>query len=267
MLAWTKFLNLAGKILKKENLIGILIAMVAILFVICLQTCKSKRELKSDLETEKNINRQNIAALTDSIRIVSDKVGNTEFNKNAFVTKLDGLENLNDSLYNLILNVRGDVISIINSKVHGDIPPMEVDNKLLKYDDGVTFGLQFALEYKDAGLVSNIAGVSDFKAYDNKVFAGKTMITGNTISLGLTYGFKEYDDKYEIFAKSASPFVTIDELDGALIIPKKKNSLITPTTKKKAWGIGPNASVMYGFGGGKLDMGVGIGIQYNFIRF
>ena len=52
-------------------------------------------------------------------------------------------------------------------------------------------------------------------------------------------GFKETDDTYEVFAKSKSDVISINQLDGVLILPKDKSkSLIPIVTKKKKFVIG-----------------------------
>lgn len=268
MIMWTqKILDALLRVFKKENLTAILIAAIAILIFLLAQTCNSKKQLKNELATEKKINEQNIKALTDTLHYVADKIGNIEADKAAFITSIDNLKELNSSLYKIIENVKGDVISVINSKVKGVIPPMEADNKLIKYDDGVTYGLGFVTEFSEDGLYNKIIGVSDFKAYDNKVFAGKTRIDSNVVQIGLAYGFKENDDTYEVFAKSPSKHVIINELDGALILDKKKGSIICPEPVVKRWGVGPNFNVGYGFTSGKFEPVIGFGVQYNMFRF
>ena len=101
---------------------------------------------------------------------------------------------------------------------------------------------------------------------DNKIYPDSTSVSNHTFTLDLTYGFKETDDKYEVFAKSASPSISINQLEGVLILPKKKD-VLCPPEKKKRWGIGPSVVGYYNFGTGKPSVNVGFGIQYNVIRF
>ena len=239
------------------------VIIVALLFFL-FKTCDRNKQLKHEVKREKEISAQNYAALTDQIKMVDDKLGQAEYTRASFLAKIDDLAKLNKNLAGKIEEIKGDVISIIDSKVGAGLDSIVISNELVQIDD-ITYGLAFKNEYEEIGFYSYIEGMSKFKFFNNEIKPDSTEIFKNNIKIGLTYGFKELDDRYEIFAKSPSNKVTIDELEGALII-KKDNPGVAETTKKR-FGLGPNIGLGYGFGDTKFRPSIGIGLQYNVIRF
>lgn len=77
---------------------------------------------------------------------------------------------------------------------------------------------------------------------DNKVFADYTIV---------------FDKNNKLYLKSDNPYIQYNEISGWTV----------PKQKTKRWGIGPNISVGYDPLQNKPTWNIGIGLQYNIIRF
>lgn len=258
-----KAYNFLANMFSSKNIKFTLAIIVGILIFLNLRTCSRLKDEKQERKKQEIIHNQNIDALTDTLKVVKNKLGEEESVKSAFIAENDQLKKLNNKLYNEVLKELGGVKSIIKSGVGINSDTLTISNTLVKYDD-VTYGLQFDKEVIDTGFYSHISGVSKLKFENNTLFPDKTIISKNSIKVGLVYGFKEYEDRYEVFARSSSDRVSFDELDGALII-NKEDDLTTPTVKKKRWVVGPSFS--YGFTPKGFQPSFGVSITYGVIRF
>lgn len=221
------------------------------------------------MERQQKINEQNNRALTDSLRFVKNKAGEIEAIKSSFVAKLSDLEKLNKDLYNESKKEIGNLKALIKGSISVNTGNVIISNELKQYPDGKTYGLLFEKTKIDSGLVWSIKGESRFKFDNNTIFPGQTEIFNNQMKLKLVLGFKENKENYEVFARSASPYVTFDDLSGVMLIPKKADPLLTPPAKNKRFGLGINIGYGVGFINKQLMLTpyVGFGLQYNLIKF
>ncbi len=185
---------------------------------------KSNNEKDAVIEKQEMEYTQNTRALLSEMETVKNKVGNLEANNEVYIATQEDLMRLNSDLADEISKVKGEVISVIKSQVQSAIDSLKLKNELNIYND-TTFGLAFNETIADSGFRYTIKGESKFGAsiINNKIsiVPGLTEITENSFDIGLTYGFKEEADHYKVFATSVSPFVKINELEGALIINKE----------------------------------------------
>lgn len=245
------------KTLDNKVLLG---AIIALLVMALLQTCNSYNALKRDMQRSQEIAAQNQAALQQTVLAhEKNRAGETEAIRLAFVSKMEDLRSLNKELYEESKKEIGTLKAIINGKLTASQKPVSIGNGLEQYPDSV-FGLRFATSSEKW----SVRGVSKFSIRDNKILPDSTTILENRVSIDLVMGFKEQDDRYEIFARSTNDDVTVNKLDGALFIPKKPD-LLTPPQRPKRLGIG--FSVGYGIGPGGIGPYVGVGLNYNLIRF
>ena len=253
---------------EKRIKIVLIIAVVA-LAMLLFRSCNEKNRIQREAKREQLIYEQNQRALNDTIRKVKNKAGEIESVKSSFLAKMEDLEKLNRELYEESKKEIGNLKSLIKTQVVVQTEPISVSNDLVRYPDGRTYGLSFENTLADSGMTWKIRGESKFKMTDGIIYPGSTDITENKMSLRLTLGFKETDKNYEVFAKSLSPNVEFDKLDGVMLIPKKNDPILCPPAKKKRFGIGLSA------GGGltsrngnvMLTPYVGFGINYNIIEF
>src|SRR5574344_1398467 len=193
----------------------------------------------------KNVNDKNIIALTDSVNYYKGKYGNEVAKKTMIETDCKNLQIINDSLYRMIQSMQvkkpdiviGGSTSIDNGK-HDTvyIPTVtEITSKNIyrKFD--------FSNQYRE--LTGNVSYTND--------------------TLGLYIEKDRMQFKYALAVKdnvvymtSDNPYVKFNSITG-LTIPKQK--------KEKKFGIGP--SVFGGYSNKGFVYGIGIGLQYNFIKF
>jgi len=262
--------NFFGKIFSKEFLPVTLTVIISILIFTNLNTCSRLKVEKETRKQEKEIYNQNFSAFLDSItKIYNEQTKTYEYQRDMYLTTLNELSKYDSIFANKLKKVKGDIISAIDSKINFENKPVEIDNKLEKYNNN-NYGLRWNYNYKDIGFNQHISGVSMFKLNNNKIFAGITKIDTNQISLKITYGFREYNDRYKVWAISQSPLINISELSGAYFINKP-----LPYTEKThylhRWTIGPYFGAGINFDhrlqNPRLGFGFGFGIQYHLFGF
>jgi len=219
-------LNKAWTFITKKGGWKILVAIGIFLLIMWNVNLRRSNNEKDDvIETQKTEYSQNMRALTEEMSLVTNKLGEVEANSEVYMASQEDLIALNSDLSDEIKKVKGDVISVIKSSVASAIDSLKIQNEINLYNDS-TFGLAFNSSMEDNGFKYTIKGESKFGAsiIDNKIniVPGLTEIHQNTFEMGITYGFKEEDDHYKVFATSPSSYVIINELEGALILDKKK---------------------------------------------
>ncbi len=243
--------------------LGLLIALAAAC-IMWFNTCNNSKNIAAEAKRQHLIDEQNQRALSDSLRTVKNKAGEAETVTSSFVAKLKDLEKLNRDLYNETRKELGEVKGLIKGSVTVNTGNVVVSNELLKYPDNA-YGLKFEKDVSDSGLTYSIKGISKFKLENNTIFPGTTEIFENKTKLKIVLGFKELDNNYEVFARSASKNVLFDELSGVLLIPKKADQLLTPIKKKKRFGIGPEIGIGISTSL-KPSIFIGFGANYNLIE-
>lgn len=241
--------------------------------VLFFSTWSSLRQERKDRKFEQELYDQNLSTMKDSITASFDKkLKAFVFEKdNYLVEELKDLKQYNKDLERKLEKVKGDVIAAIDTKVSGKITDLATTNDLVTVDvNKGLYGLKFESKYNDTGFENIVEGTSRF--YANRDIANNKWILkpDSTIfdniesKINITYGFRELDDKYEVFAVSPSPKITINEMDGVLVLDKCPKKPETP----KRWGFGPyvgaglNISKEPSFG-----FSVGVGLTYDIIQW
>ena len=243
----------------------ILIITLAITSIALFRQCTVTANARNEASRDAEIASQNLRALSGKIQIEKTKNGFTEAVKSSYVTKINDLEALNADLYQEIKNTKDRVISIIKTQTVTQMQPVTMGNEIVNYMDSITHGLKFRSFTSDSGATWRIEGESQFRLNNGRLSAGTTTITKNQTTVNLVLGFKETNDDFQVFARSASPNVTIGELDGVMIIPKKKDITQAPN-KIKRFGIGPQMGVGV-TNNLTVNAYIGIGLNYNIIKF
>ena len=256
---------------------SIFFVLTVILSVILFKTCDTLKQERADREYDEKQKEQNIGAFKDSIiKEYNKKLDAYEFTKQNFVVqKLAELEAYNKDLYNELLKVKGDVIAAIKTNVQANLGGISTTGDKLETLDEKTnyYGIKFKEKYSDPGFEQRIVGTSKFHAIPNletkKWLITPDVTTFDTIrtNLSITYGFKEVDDKYKVFAISGSPKVNLIELNGGYLIDKQPDQ--APTIPKR-WGIGPY--IGYGVSAGtnlpaRFGWGIGFSLHYDILQF
>ena len=248
-----------------------------VLSVFLFQTCSTLKKEKTTNEYQQKQNAQNVSAMTDSItKVFNKKLQAYEFTKDNFVVqKLSDLEKYNKNLADELSKIKGDVIAAINSNATIDLGKISTSNNLAVLDSKTNYyGLNFKNHYIDAGVEQNLVGTSKFYVIPNidtktwNIKPDVTVIDTNTMNLKITYGFKELDKKYQVFAISTSKKVQFTDLTGGYFIDKQPSP---PPVKPKKWGVGP--SLGYGlFTTSTLSQtafgwNIGVSLHYNLIQW
>jgi hypothetical protein len=248
---------------------SLVIALIALVFF-NLRTCDQLKIERQARERDQKIFNQNFDALFDTItKTYNKQLEANEFTKSIFLTKMDELAKYDSNLYGLVSKMKGDIISAIDSKVSVNIPSTEVGNEVETYGDD-NYGLRWEHKYSDPGFSQYLSGASKFKLVNNHITPGKTIIDSNTVNINISYGFKEENDKYKVWAISKSPIVKLNELSGAQFIDKPP-PFESIETYKKPWVIGPY--IGYGvnfdskFSDSRFGWSVGVSFQYNLFNF
>lgn len=193
----------------------------------------------------KNVNDKNIIALTDSVNYYKGKYGNEVAKKTMIETDCKNLQIINDSLYRMIQSMQVKKPDIV---IGGS---SSIDNG--KHD---TVWVPTVTEITS----KNIYRKFDF-SNQYRELTGNVSYTNDTLGLHIEKDIMRF--KYALAIKdnvvymtSDNPYVKFNSITG-LTIPKQK--------KEKKFGIGP--SVFVGYSNKGIVYGIGIGLQYNFIKF
>ena len=252
-------------------LFGALIVMSVFLFQTC-STLKTERERAAYQEKLWN---QNMMAMKDSINVeFNKKLKAYEFSRETFlVQKLADLEKYNKDLYNEVKKIKGDVISVINSKIQGDLGGIKADNKLVIIDSTKHhYGLNFNSFYADSSFKQRLVGTSRFYMIPNDkkwiIQPDITIFDTNFTEIKITYGFREFEDKYQVYAISKSPKLQFTDLTGGYFIDKQPPP---EPVKAKKWAIGPyvgfGLNTDYNLANPRFGWSMGFSVHYDVFQW
>jgi len=285
-----------------SNIKKTLVVVIVILSFFIFRSCQNAADLKSDLKRQKLIASNNYAALNGQVKTLKTKNGELEYTKTILYTDAKQLKQLNSKLAAELEKEKGNVKVIVDVQTEVRLVPISIPNTLIKYGSG-SYGLKFNNVYKDSGLISEIEGISKFRidSLTNKLSPDSTKILKNKFTVDIVYGMRERDNKIEIFARSKSPLVSFNEIDGAYI-QTKGNTLLPddkPKPKVYKWVFGPQVGynynwpsnrsnvqllanlqrrmgkftfgfqtgAVYGIENKKTDLRVGLRFQYNLLQW
>jgi hypothetical protein len=238
---------------------------IIVLVIIIILLLWNNNKIKNDISLYKN----NIEYLKDSLRYEHEYNDRLVASHRALVIERKNLKEINKKLDEEIKKVKGKVIEVIKTKsviVHDTV---EVVTNYTVYNTNGIYNLKLNWEY-DTSFTSEdwyvISGYNDVKLDSSMgVLDVKTVITKHDIGFSLITGLREKDKKVEIFVTSNYPGLKPTSIDGAIIDPKK-HPIFKKYSKKKKIGIGPYVGI--GINGvGKLSPQIGVGLQYNLIKF
>lgn len=219
---------------------------VIVLSVLLYQTKSTLKQERENYKYQVSQNEKNFNALRDSLTTTfNKKLDAWEFSKDNFVVqKLEDLEKYNKELTEELEKVKGDVIAALQSQVQADLGGITTTNDSVKVLDETTnhYGIDFNSAYADSGFQQKIEGTTMFFVTPNEITKkwnitpDKTLFTKNLTTIKITYGFKELDDRYQVFALTPSPKVKLLDLNGGYFIDKQPPP---PPQKTKRWGFGP----------------------------
>jgi hypothetical protein len=215
-------------------------------------------KLEKNIATASIVSTQNMAALTDKVRTVGNAKDGYENLKLSMLSTMDDLKRDNRKAYDEMSKVKGDLISYIDAKVVSNLPKASVSTDLVDYGDN-KYGLGFERTINDSGFNYYERGTSQFRISNGVVSPLNTVFDTTSISIGITYGFKEINGKYNIFARSASNYIKIKDLNGALILDKYSSVI---QGKPSRFSVSIFAGPAYDLLHNQPSVCVGVGVGY-----
>lgn len=185
-----------------------------------------------NLVQEKNreiaVKDNNIFALTDTITVAKNKVGQLEYEKRSFlVPKLSELSKLNDSLAQEVKNEKGTVNTIIKSQVVVKHDTITLVTTPEVNDSTVRVNFTYDKTYSEG----NFRKTSGFTLYNLKNKSSYGTLTTDEFGLKLITGIKNLDKGTPtIFVRSDYPGFSVTSIEGAVLdknLFRKKQPLIT----------------------------------------
>ena len=220
-------LGFISKIFQNKQLLFVILgAAIVVLFGVLMHTCERNNELKDQMEQQEKRYENNLKALNDTIRVKENKIGEKTSSIRALKTDMDNLELLNDSLHNVVNQQDGKIqslISLLGDIDVGDDGGLDTDNEVNEISEGY-YGLDFNSKLRQKGLKIDLGGSSRFYLDNNGIRPDSTHINDFNVRFALKTGFREYEDRYEVFATPVNPNISIAQLQGVQIIAKQSNN-------------------------------------------
>jgi hypothetical protein len=242
-----------------NKITGALAIGFVILLLLLLQQCGKN----SSLEDKAAVDRQNMMAMNDSVRIVKNSLGEEIFLKNSFIASEKELKTLNEKLYKEIKKLEGDVIAAQSSSIGIAQEPITITNEIIKYPNGVN---ELKWKYDTTYTEDNgrtLAGFSRFYIDSTgNIFDRGTTISKDEIRIKILTGITELDDSFQIFVKSDYPNLKIDKMEGAILDKKRFMK-----DNESRWVVGPYIGIGIGYNPNSKtftpNYGIGLGVTFN----
>lgn len=280
-----------------------LVILVLILFILIGRSCSEIR----DLRRIGKIDKQNITALTDSIKTEKTKSGKQQVTIAGFISSVADLKKLNNDLYRDIKDQKGNVVSLnkiifqlkqdtlmlrarINYLESIMSQPIQINDTTykmswrLQYDwdstnydtyNGQTFvGVILKQTKMNFILDGNKIFNKDFDTPFNALFElkhYKTEMVERVSQVDMTFGQEILDHQLRIFVTTGYPGFSAKSLKGWMIDPNTDPDIKKLMKKTKwfpnTWTVGGGPSFGYDFLTGKPYLGVGVQINYNLLQW
>lgn len=223
---------------------------------------------KKDVEIK--IHEQNERSLNDSVRQGKNKIGELEFSKNILVGNITDLKQNNQELYNLLMKTNGKVSELTQYVISIDNrTKSSIKTDVIEYDN-----FRYGLKWKSDTIYNkdnsrHLAGETIFDVkFDNgktSISPFETKITTDITNIKVSQGLRKIGNNIEVFVTSNHPNFKVSELNSVIINPEDHISKEFVKPDKKRFGLG--LSVGYGVNKDGFTPYVGVGLNYNAIRF
>jgi len=216
--------------------------------------------------------KHNVLILKDSTKIAYNKLNEKYKFNESYVLTAQQLKSENIDLYNEVQKLKEHPLVISDVKTNIVYKDHYLTSNIISSFDkfhNKTFNISWSLDSiynPDNSFLMN--GLTTLKIDTTlKVINYSSILSNLKISTKLYLSITDSpkDKKLHINARTDFPNLEINSVQGFVIDPQK-NDLIKSYFPPKRWGIGP--IVGYGLSTGfKPSVFVGLGLQYNFIRF
>lgn len=273
--------------------------LIMIIVVIALGFGRSCANVR-DLKRQNDIKEQNIAALTDTVKMERTKSGKLEATVAGLITSEKELKQMNIDLYNEVSDQKGKVISLNKavielkqntSQLKSHINYLEsVMNQPIQINDSV-YNIVWQLDYEwDSINYDEFIGETtvtinpkqptpfSFSKWGKPKFENifelrhdSTRLLERSTRIDLTFGQEIVDDKLRVFVSTKYPGFSAASLQGWMIDPNTDSDIKKLIKKKKwipnTWSVGGGPSFGYNLLSGKPYLGIGININYNLLQW
>lgn len=255
MLGVTKIFGIVIDIVKSKAFPYILI--IILLAILGWGWQKNQNLIRKDKAKD-----QNIAALSDTLRIIETKSGAQETSIAAFVTTEKNLKELNSDLAEKLDDSEGKILTL-NSAVIRLVQDAELLKKFIDESESKsdtiiqvndsTYQAPWVLTYRyDSLNFDRFSGRTEIFLNGLTLTHNRTWLEKRETQIELTWGQRVENNQLRVFVLSKYPGFTIKSLQGVLIDPNK-NPYIKSLIKKKHWFTG-------------FSLGIGTTIGYDIIH-
>ena len=253
-------------------------AVIALLILFLAGQCKHS----SDLKRDNKIKDQNIAAADSTINEYKTKEGKYTAEKAVWILTEKDLKKQNKDLYDKVESQSGKIISLNNAVLHlrQDTSMLHDSIRYLKaiigkagdLGDG-NWNIPWELYYtwdKNNFDIFKGHSVVYVDSITKKVTHKNTLMDFRESNIDLVFGEKVVDGKFNVYATTTYPGLSIKSLEGYFIDPNS-NKNIKGLIEKNHWftgfGVGPTFNIGYDFLHNQPAIIVGAGIRYNFYQW
>ena len=230
------------KSIPKKMWYVILGSVIILSIMLNIKSCRKNNELKDEIKQQQERHERNLEAKNDTLRKNRNKIGDLTTSISSYETTLENLKYYNDSLHSVVQNQRGKIQSLIDVEPKIIHDTIKIKNELNQISQGL-YSLDFQNTYREDGLYSKIKGSSRIWIDSSNIRPDSTIIYQNEIGIDLKLGFREFEDRYEVFATTPSDKVLITDLKGVSII--NKDEIKTSTSSRDPFSIGIGATAGY----------------------
>lgn len=250
---WSKALSF---ILDAENQRFLLLIALVGALVFGFNQCERKQAFEVEVEKQKN----NIAAMQDSVTYYENEAGELTAEKLALQADKEQLETLNKDLHEEIEKEQDRVeqLTQVNAELRSDTSETDTTSTIEIEKDQWRFDWNLSRSGERWDRV--LTGYTEFYIKSPGVpYNPTTKITKDLIRLQFTTGVTEDEGQRSIFIRSSYPNLRVTDIQGAIIEES------TPVSTPSRFGVG------FHLGGGYTPQGfqpyVGFGFNYNLITF
>ena len=232
------FLRSLTELLKSNLTHVIYISVITVLLVILFRSCTSSRQQSEEA-------RNNIIALTDSIKTYQSKTGELVASKTLLEGKISDLELANKKLYDQTMSMKIKEPDIVTS-IKGTI------------DNGMKDVVWIHDNSCRDTLEQTFSFINDYRELSGTIWKRDSQL-GLNINKDLVYfDYTLAIEDNKAYVTSNNPYVRYDEIVGI-------NT--TGSKRQKRWGVGPSITFGYDPIRNKTSFVVGVSLSYSIFNF
>jgi hypothetical protein len=244
--------------MKKVDQLYIKIGVGLVLIISLLTNFKQCSNIK--------IANQNITALSDTLKLTKNKVGEVVKSKTLLLMDITNLKNSNSDLTTEINKLTSkDKKNLIEIDKLNIVINMQKDS-LEKFKSGTPIVINDSTKVYPFNKINAFRDLEwNVEVVGKQINSVSSTLLSDKVMLDLVINKKKIDNNIILSVSSSNPYVNITNIDGSIIDLKAYNSLqkIKPFSVglQLGYGLSTNNGIVF------ISPYVGIGISYNLFRF